>query len=216
MFLTFFSADMNIIFAQRSKQDLDLHVMQHTPATVRVSGAQARSAGSVLLAALHRHTGDLEEQHKHTHTHTWLKVHARFPARARVLTEVSCARNTRFKRKTGFTVIIGDEQLCTSAARVGFWTHVNTPTGYDYAPWQIPLCGAVRGAHRSPEDQRTARRRLTSRDTEQNVTGGGESKYPPAVLRSWATCEHRSRGPSSPALCIITLEFIPTPAFLVF
>lgn len=79
-----------MIFAQRSDQDLDLHIVQHTPATVRVSGAQARSAGSVLLAALHRHTGHLEEQHTHTHlvksarTHASLHVHGcplRSPAR---------------------------------------------------------------------------------------------------------------------------------------
>lgn len=48
-----------------SDQDLHLHIVQDTPATVRVSRAQTRSTGSVLLAALHRDTGHLSEKHTH-------------------------------------------------------------------------------------------------------------------------------------------------------
>lgn len=44
-------------------QDLYLHIVQDTPATVRVSRAQTRSTGSVLLAALDRDTGHLSEKH---------------------------------------------------------------------------------------------------------------------------------------------------------
>lgn len=51
-----------------SEQDLHLHIVQDTPAAVRVSGAQTRSTGSVLLAALYRYTGHLSEKHTHGHT----------------------------------------------------------------------------------------------------------------------------------------------------
>lgn len=47
-------------------EDMHLHIMKHTPATVRVSWPQAGATGCVLLTALHWHTGDLEVKHAHT------------------------------------------------------------------------------------------------------------------------------------------------------
>lgn len=60
------------------EQDRHLHIVQHTPAAVRVSRSQTGPAGVVLLAALHRHAGDLENKTHtwsmlYTHTHTLLK-----------------------------------------------------------------------------------------------------------------------------------------------
>lgn len=39
-----------------------LRVVKHTPSTVRVSWAQALTAGLVLAAGLHRHPGELQEE----------------------------------------------------------------------------------------------------------------------------------------------------------
>lgn len=46
-----------------------LHIVQHTPAAVRISWSQTSSTGRVLLTALNWNTGNLEI------THRWLLLH---------------------------------------------------------------------------------------------------------------------------------------------
>lgn len=151
----------------------------------------------------------------HTHTHTWLKVHARFPARAWALAEVCSVRNTRFKRKRGSLWL----SEMNSSAHLPHTSALNACKHTDglrlRAVTNIPLWCSQRRPQFSRRSEDGSTQIYFKRYRAERV-GEKKSKYPPAFRRSWAACEHLSRGPSSPALRIITLEFISTPAFLAF
>lgn len=124
----------------------------------------------------------------HTQTNTWLKVHARFPLHVH-----GCP--LRFQRKK--TGARRDYRRWT-ALHVGLWnTRKHTDGLRSRAVTNTPL----RCSQRRPPFSRRSE-------------GGREGGLSPQL--SAAAAEHRWRGPSSPALCIVTPEFTATPAFLVF